>query len=63
MTAELVFKEIAEGRLKLTDEFTISENAWRTGGAPSRGSSMFASLNSQVSIEDLIRGLVINFRQ
>ncbi|WP_020176073.1 D-alanyl-D-alanine carboxypeptidase family protein [Methyloferula stellata] len=60
MTAELVFKEIAEGRLKLTDEFTISENAWRTGGAPSRGSSMFASLNSQVSIEDLIRGLVID---
>jgi len=60
MTAELVFREIKEGRLKLTDEFPISENAWRTGGAPSHGSSMFAALNSQVSVEDLIRGLVID---
>jgi len=60
MTAELVFKAITEGRFKLTDQFPISENAWRTGGAPSHGSSMFASLNSQVAIEDLIRGLVID---
>jgi D-alanyl-D-alanine carboxypeptidase (penicillin-binding protein 5/6) len=60
MTAELVFREIKEGRLKLTDEFPISENAWRTGGAPSHGSSMFAALNSQVSVENLIRGLVID---
>jgi len=60
MTAELVFKAITDGRFKLTDQFPISENAWRTGGAPSHGSSMFASLNSQVTIEDLIRGLVID---
>jgi len=60
MTAELVFKAITDGRFKLTDQFPISENAWRTGGAPSHGSSMFASLNSQVAIEDLIRGLVID---
>ncbi len=59
MTAELVFHEIAEGRLKLDDEFLISENAWRYGGAPARGSSMFAALNSRVRVEDLIRGLVI----
>ncbi len=59
MTAELVFHEIAEGRLKLDDEFLISENAWRYGGAPARGSSMFAVLNSRVRVEDLIRGLVI----
>ncbi len=59
MTAELVFRELKEGRLKLDDEFTVSENAWRTGGAMARGSSMFAALNSRVRIEDLIRGLVV----
>ena len=59
MTAELVFRQIAKGKLKLDDTFAISEHAWRTGGAPSGGSAMFAQLNSQVRVEDLIRGLVI----
>ncbi|MGN6570126.1 MAG: D-alanyl-D-alanine carboxypeptidase, partial [Pseudolabrys sp.] len=35
MTAEYVFHEIKEGRVKLTDEYPVSENAWRKGGAPS----------------------------
>ena len=60
MTAEIVFHEIALGHLKLDDQFVVSETAWRYGGAPSRGSSMFAAPNSQIRIEDLIRGLVIN---
>lgn len=60
MTAEVVFREIAEGRLKLDDEFTVSEHAWRAGGAPAGGSAMFLSVNSKVRIEDLIRGLVID---
>ncbi len=60
MTAEVVFNEMREGRLKLDDEFTVSENAWRTGGAMSSGSKMFAALNSRIRIEDLIRGLVID---
>lgn len=59
MTAEVVFNEITQGHVKLDDLFTVSENAWRIGGAPSRGSSMFAAVNSQVRVEDLIRGLVI----
>lgn len=59
MTAEIVFHEIALGHIKLDDQFLISESAWRYGGAPARGSSMFAALNSQVRVEDLIRGLVI----
>lgn len=59
MTAELVFRELSLGHVKLDDLFPISETAWRFGGAPSRGSSMFASVNSQVRIEDLIRGLVV----
>lgn len=60
MTAELVFREIAEGRLKLDDEFTVSEHAWRSGGAPAGGSAMFLAVNSRVRVEDLIRGLVID---
>ena len=60
MTAEIVFHEIALGHLKLDDQFVVSETAWRYGGAPSRGSSMFAAPNSQIRVEDLIRGLVID---
>ncbi|HUI22737.1 MAG TPA: D-alanyl-D-alanine carboxypeptidase family protein [Methylocella sp.] len=59
MTAEIVFHEITLGHLKLDDPFLVSETAWRFGGAPARGSSMFAAPNSQVRVEDLIRGLVI----
>jgi serine-type D-Ala-D-Ala carboxypeptidase (penicillin-binding protein 5/6) len=59
MTAAVLFEEIKQGRLKLSDEFPISENAWRRGGAPSGGSAMFAALNSRVRIEDLIQGLVV----
>ncbi len=60
MTAEVVFHELAQGRIKLDDLFLISENAWRTGGAPARSSSMFAAVNSQIRVEDLIRGLVVD---
>jgi len=59
MTAEIVFHELKEGRLKLDDQFEVSENAWRTGGAPSHGSAMFLAVRSNVRIEDLLRGLVI----
>ena len=59
LTAEITFHEIKEGRLKLDDAFVVSENAWRSGGAKSGGSTMFAALNSRIPIEDLIRGLVI----
>jgi serine-type D-Ala-D-Ala carboxypeptidase (penicillin-binding protein 5/6) len=59
MTAEVVFNEIKEDRLKLDDEFIISEDAWRRGGAPSHTSSMFAEIHSRVKVEDLIRGMII----
>jgi D-alanyl-D-alanine carboxypeptidase (penicillin-binding protein 5/6) len=59
MTVEIVFHEIKEGRLKLDDEFEVSENAWRTGGAHSHGSAMFLSVHSKVRIEDILRGLII----
>src|SRR6185295_18063741 len=38
MTAEVIFNEIKQGRLKPTQEFRVSTNAWRRGGAPSRTS-------------------------
>jgi len=59
MTLELVFQAIEEGRLSLDDEFLVSENAWRKGGAPSRTSTMFASVNSNVRLEDLLRGIMV----
>jgi D-alanyl-D-alanine carboxypeptidase (penicillin-binding protein 5/6) len=59
MTAEVVFNEIKQGRLKLSDEFIVSTNAWRTGGAPSRTSSMFAPIHSRVSVDDLLHSVII----
>jgi len=59
MTAEVVFHAVKEGTVKLTDEYRISENAWRRGGAPAGGSTMFAALNSKVSVDDLLHGAII----
>jgi serine-type D-Ala-D-Ala carboxypeptidase (penicillin-binding protein 5/6) len=59
MTVAVVFNEIKKGKLRWTDEFFISENAWRTGGAASGGSTMFAELNSKVSVENLVRSVII----
>ena len=59
MTMAVVFRAIHEGRLKLDDEFVVSENAWRTGGAVAHGSTMFAKLGSSIRVEDLIRGAII----
>lgn len=59
MTAEVVFNELKKGTIKPTDEYRVSEYAWRKGGAPSGGSTMFAALKSQIKVEDLLRGLAI----
>src|SRR5713226_5197357 len=59
MTAEVVFNAVKKGDVKLTDEYRISENAWRRGGAPSGGSTMFAAINSKVSVDDLLHGAII----
>src|SRR6201747_2948532 len=59
MTAEVVFNAIKKGDVKLTDEYRISENAWRRGGAPAGGSTMFAILNSKISVDDLLHGAII----
>lgn len=59
MTVAVVFNEIRAGRLSFDDQFFVSENAWRTGGASSGGSTMFADLNSQIRVEDLVRSVII----
>ena len=59
MTAEVVFNEIKQGRLKPTQEFIVSTNAWRRGGAPSRTSSMFMPIHSRVAVDDLLHGVII----
>jgi D-alanyl-D-alanine carboxypeptidase (penicillin-binding protein 5/6) len=59
LTAEIVFRAIAEGRLHLDDEAPISARAAREGDAESGGSSMFAQANSEIRIDDLLHGLVI----
>ncbi|HQZ13719.1 MAG TPA: D-alanyl-D-alanine carboxypeptidase family protein [Devosia sp.] len=59
MTVAVVFDELQRKRLSLTDEFFISEHAWRDGGASSGGSTMFAELNSKVSVADLVRSVII----
>lgn len=59
MTVAVVFDELQRKRLNMTDEFFISEHAWRDGGASSGGSTMFAELNSKISVADLLRSVII----
>ncbi len=59
MTAEYVFHQLKIGKIKLTDQYEVSEYAWRHGGAPSHTSTMFAKLHSMVSVDDLLHGMII----
>ena len=54
MTAYLVDKAIADGDITLDDMVTISEKAWRM-----QGSKMFVEVGKQVSVRDLLKGLII----
>lgn len=54
MTSILAFDELKAGRLSLDDTFRVSETAWRKGG-----SKMFVRVNSDVRIEDLLRGVIV----
>lgn len=59
MTLYLVFERLKDGRLTLDDTFTVSENAWRKGGAASGSSTMFLEPRQKVRVEDLIKGIII----
>jgi len=54
MTAYMVFERLKDDRLSLDDELTVSEKAWRMGG-----SKMFVEVGKQVSVEDLLRGVIV----
>jgi D-alanyl-D-alanine carboxypeptidase (penicillin-binding protein 5/6) len=54
MTAHLVFDRLKKGEIKLDDLLFVDEEAWKMGG-----SKMFVQLNSQVSVEDLLQGVIV----
>lgn len=59
MTIYILLDKIKEGSIKLDDIFSVSENAWRKGGAATGGSTMFLSIGDNVSVENLIKGIII----
>jgi D-alanyl-D-alanine carboxypeptidase (penicillin-binding protein 5/6) len=59
MTLEVLFRAIKEGRVHKTDEYTMSVNAWRNGGAPSGTSAMMVPVNTKVSVDELIQGIAV----
>lgn len=59
MTLAVVFEEMRQGRLLPEQEIVISQDAWRRGGAPARGSTMYAAVNSRIRVQDLIRGTAV----
>jgi D-alanyl-D-alanine carboxypeptidase (penicillin-binding protein 5/6) len=54
MTAYAVFRALKEGRIKVDDMVTISEYAWKQ-----EGSRMFVEVGKQVSVENLIQGMIV----
>ena len=54
LTVYYVFKKLNNGEILLTDKFKVSKKAWKKGG-----SKMFIDENSLVSIEDLLRGIIV----
>ncbi|HUO53390.1 MAG TPA: D-alanyl-D-alanine carboxypeptidase family protein [Rhodoblastus sp.] len=56
MTAELVFRDLKKGSITLDTPFYISEHAWKTGRS---GGTMFARVNTNIRVEDLLRGLIV----
>lgn len=59
MTAYMIFDALKKGTLTLDDEFIVSDNAWRKGGAKSGSSTMFLNPKSKVKVKDLLRGIII----
>jgi D-alanyl-D-alanine carboxypeptidase (penicillin-binding protein 5/6) len=55
MTIYLVYDRLKQGKLKLDDQLLVSEKAWKMGG-----SKMFVQVGTQVAVEDLIRGIIVD---
>lgn len=54
MTIELLFRELKDGRVKLTDTFPVSEAAWKTGG-----STGFTRVGDKLTVDDLIQRIIV----
>ncbi|MCB1509054.1 MAG: D-alanyl-D-alanine carboxypeptidase, partial [Hyphomicrobiaceae bacterium] len=59
MTAEIVFGFLDENAVSEETLFRVTEDTWRRGGAPAGTATMFAEVNSDVSVGDLLSGLVV----
>ena len=59
MTLAVLFRAIKSGRIKTTDEFMMSVNAWRNGGAPSGTSAMMVPVNIKATVNELIQGIAV----
>lgn len=56
---EYDFEKLKDGSLSLDDTFTVSERAWKLGGAASGGSTMFLKIGEKVRVEDILKGILI----
>lgn len=59
MTMDVVLDALATGEITPETSYPVTNHAWRTGGAPSRTSTMFAAVRSSVPVDALVRGVVI----
>ena len=59
MTIYMIFDKLRDGSLSLEDTFKVSENAWRKGGAASGGSTMFLAIGDEVTVDQLLKGIII----
>jgi D-alanyl-D-alanine carboxypeptidase (penicillin-binding protein 5/6) len=55
VTVAIVFEKLKNGELKLTDEFSVSENAWRE----KEGSSMWVRVDTKIPVEALLQGIIV----
>ncbi|MDE2446762.1 MAG: D-alanyl-D-alanine carboxypeptidase [Alphaproteobacteria bacterium] len=59
VTQAIVFDALKSGQLKLDQEFIVSQDAWKRGGASAGGSTMYAEVNSRIKVDDLIHAAII----
>jgi serine-type D-Ala-D-Ala carboxypeptidase (penicillin-binding protein 5/6) len=58
LTAEVIFSQLASGKLTLEDSFPVSAHAATEGSAEAGGSSMFAAAGERIKIDELLQGLL-----
>lgn len=59
MTAKIIFDAVRDKKISLNKQYYISDYAWKTGGAPSKKTTMFAKYHSFVDVDSLLHGLTI----